>query len=117
MAKWGRRTIGVALWSGAILSSWANVALAQGTTLQNPLGSNTSFTTVLNSIISFILTDIAIPLCTIMALVGAFQLMTSAGDPEKTSKGRKTLLYAVIGFGVAICAAGLSYLIKNLLGQ
>jgi hypothetical protein len=83
-------------------------------TLADPLG-NASFTTVVNNVIGFILEDIAIPLCTIMVLVGAFQMMTSAGDPEKTSKGRKTILWAAIGLVVVICAKGVSTLLKSII--
>jgi hypothetical protein len=52
-----------------------------------------------------------------MALVGGFQLMTSAGNPEKASQGRKTLLYAAIGFGVVLIAGGLAKLLQSILNN
>lgn len=90
------------------------IAFAQS--LTDPLGGGETFTSVASSIAGFLFFDVATPLCVLMVLVGAFQMMTSAGDPEKFSKGRKTLLYAAIGFVVALCAGGLVNLIKGLLG-
>lgn len=83
--------------------------------LNDPLGGE-SFTTVANNVVFFISTTIALPLTAIMVLVGAFQITTSAGDPEKFSTGRKTILYAAIGFVIAIIATGVTSIIKSLLG-
>jgi hypothetical protein len=100
------------------------VALAQNAsnpvTLCDPLGSNCApgnetFLSVLNNVIGFLFTDIAIPLTTIMVLVGAFQFMTGGGDPEKISKARKTLIYAAVGFAIALLASGVSSIIKSVL--
>lgn len=91
----------------------ANVS-PQNITLTNPLGTS-SFLAVLTNIINFLFTYIAIPLCTIMVLVGAFQLMTSSGEPEKISRGRKTILYAAIGFGVVLLAGGVTNIIKSII--
>ena len=110
-------------WAGAAPATflaWLNVAMAQSTgggtniTLPNPLGGQT-FLQVANNVIAFIYYDIAIPLCVVMALIGAFQLMTSAGDPEKASQGRKTLIYTAIGFAVVLIAGGLATLLQNIL--
>lgn len=83
--------------------------------LVNPLGGQ-NFQQVTANIISFILNDIAIPLTVIMVLVGAFEMITSGGNAEKVSKGRKTLLYAAIGFAVVLLASGVTSLIQNILG-
>ena len=88
---------------------------ANGVTLTDPL-NGASFSTVVTNVTSFLFNYVAIPLCVIMVLVGAFQMMTSAGDPEKFGKGRKTLIYAAIGFAVAIIAGGITTLIQNILG-
>ncbi|HVM76809.1 MAG TPA: pilin [Candidatus Paceibacterota bacterium] len=116
-----------AKWAFAIpLISFAyvNVALAQcqngncnqSVTLTNPLGGQT-FSQVVSNVIGFIFWDIATPLVVIMVLVGAFQLMTSAGNPEKASQGRKTIMYAAIGFGIALIASGISSLIQSILNN
>ncbi len=99
----------------------ARTQLASAQMLTNPIncpgGSSggTCFAGILNSFMGFLFWDIISPLCVIMVLVGAFQMITSTGDPEKFSAGRKTLLYAAIGFVVALMAAGITTFIQNLL--
>ncbi len=83
--------------------------------LIDPLGGK-SFQTVTANVAQFILLDIAIPLSAIMVLVGAFEMITSAGDPEKTLKGRKTILWAAVGLVVAFAAASIVSLIKGIFG-
>jgi len=103
-----------------VFFAWLNVALAQSTgggtniKLPDPLGGQ-SFSEITANVLGFIFWDIATPLSVIMVLVGAFQLMTSAGNPEKASQGRKTIMYAAIGLAIAIMAGGLSSLLKNII--
>ena len=95
----------------------ARFALADGPTpitLPNPLSAN-SFQAVVARVSNFLLL-IAIPLTAIMALVGGFQMITAGGDPEKFSTGRKTLMYAAIGFAVVLITGGVASIIQNLLG-
>lgn len=54
-------------------------------------------------------------LTTIMILVGAFQMLTAAGNPEKIETAKKTILYAVIGFAVVILAWSADTIIKGVL--
>ena len=42
----------------------------------------------------------------IFIIVGGLQMSLSAGSPQRFARGRETLLYAVVGIGVAI--AGLA---------
>ena len=88
----------------------------QNVILTDPLGGNESFISVANNVAQFLVQDIAIPLTVIMVLVGAIQIMSSAGDPEKFSKGRKTIMYAAIGFLAALISLGATSLIKDFLG-
>ncbi len=64
--------------------------------------------------ITNLLLVIAAPIASIMVLYGGFQMMTAAGDPEKFSKGRKTLLYAAIGFLVVLLAGQVVNIIKAI---
>jgi hypothetical protein len=108
-----------AAWASAVIfATGAATALAASNstiTLNDPLGG-ASFAAVANNVVNFLSVTIAVPLTAIMVLVGAFQMTTSAGDPEKFSQGRKTLLYAAIGFAIAIIATGVTSIIKSLLG-
>ena len=85
-----------------------NKALAQPTGAGNPPGSGPElinpigcdkFGCVADRLINFLIV-IAIPLTAIMVLVGGFQMLTAAGNPEKFSSGKKTLIYAAAGFVV-----------------
>lgn len=94
----------------------ANTAFAQQpVVLTNPLGSCSDLSCPAQAVINFLFT-IAIPICGIMILIGGFQMMTAAGNPEKFSSGKKTILYAVIGFIVILLAGSVATIIKNAFG-
>ena len=69
---------------------------------------------VLNRVITAIYW-IAFPVVTLMILIGAFQILTAAGNPEKLKMGRNTILYAVIGFAVVLFASGITSIIQSIL--
>jgi len=106
---------------GIAISSWLVVGAAyayadtqsQTINLTDPLGGSESFTTVATAVASFLFWDIAMPLSVIMVLVGAFKFMTSAGDPEKVSEARKTILYAALGFAIACLCGAITNIIKS----
>lgn len=78
----------------------------------DPSGSTGGGTeTIQNSIVAIVNGIIGILgiVCVLFVLVGGITYLTSAGDPAKVEKGKKTILYALIG--LAICA--LSYVIVN----
>ena len=108
-------------WAGAFIAGFlffgaALVASAATTlSLTNPLGAGSTVNGVITSIGAFMVA-LAVPICGIMVIVGAFQMMTAAGDPTKFSNGRKTLLYAAIGFVIVLFASSVSPLIKSVLG-
>ncbi len=95
----------------------SRIALADGQTqnikLTDPLGGTETFTSVSTAVAAFLFWDIASPLAVIMVLIGAFQFMTSAGDPEKVSRARKTIMYAAIGLVVALLAGGIVSIIRT----
>lgn len=73
------------------------------------------FINTLNRIVDifvFVLVFIAV----IMIVIGAFTYMTSAGEEEKTKKGRDYLLYALIGIIVAAFARMLPNLVSFMIG-
>lgn len=90
-------------------------------TLPNPLACTSTTTPagapifcLLEKILLFLF-NIAIPITVIMVLVGGFQILTAAGDPEKFSTGRKTILYAAAGFAVVVLANSLIAIIQSIL--
>ena len=86
-----------------------------GLTLQNPLSSAT-FNSVVTTVINYMI-YVAVPLCTIFVLIGAFKMITSSGDPEKAKSGRNTILWAAIGFAVLLLAKGVSGFVQGLFKQ
>lgn len=53
--------------------------------------------------------------CVVFIVIGGFTYMTSAGDPAKLQKAKKTILYAVIGLIiVALSFVITNFVIKNL---
>ena len=81
--------------------------------LTNVLGAGSTFQTVLSNVDAFLLA-IAAPICGIMVVWGGFQMITAGGNPEKFSSGKKTLLYAAIGFAVVIFASSVVPLIQSI---
>lgn len=86
-----------------------------GDTLPNPLGTGTTITSLLERITTYLL-ELAVPVTTVLILYGAFQILTAAGDIKKVETGRKTIIYAVIGFGIVLIASGIPYIIREMLG-
>ena len=68
---------------------------------------------VVTKVINFVFV-LAAPICAIMVLWGGFQMMTSAGDPEKFSTGRKTIVYAAVGFFVVLLANSVATVIQSI---
>jgi len=73
--------------------------------LTNPITSG-SFADLLNRIIDWIL-NIALVLAPLVIVYGGFIYMTAAGDTGKVTQGKNIVLYAVIGFIVALLAKSL----------
>ncbi len=83
-------------------------------TITNPLGCD-SVLCVTQAILSALF-QISIPIVSLMVLVGAFQIMFAAGNPEKVSTGRKTIIYAVVGFLIILLASSIVPILKEALG-
>jgi hypothetical protein len=83
-------------------------------TIPNPLSCTNLNCLVLNIIDKLLL--LAMPVVTLMVLVGAFQILTAAGNSEKVSTGRKTIQYAVLGFVLLLLSKGFVYVIADVLG-
>jgi len=81
-------------------------------TIEKPIKSE-SFTELLQAIIKWI-TDIAVVIAPLIIVYGGFLHITSAGDPAKSSQGKKVILYAAIGLLVALLAKSLIGILKEI---
>lgn len=85
-----------------------------GFTLSNPLDPCKDLSCIALAIIKALFL-ISIPIVSIMVLVGGFQILTAGGDPEKFKTGRKTIIYAVVGFAIILIAGGVVSIIQSLI--
>jgi Na+-transporting NADH:ubiquinone oxidoreductase subunit NqrB len=85
------------------LLSFANIVFAQG-----------DVSLLVKEIIDYIITIVEIG-AGIIIIIGGYFMITSAGDPQKFEKGKKTLLYGAIGFILVFAAKELAEEIMNLM--
>ena len=82
--------------------------------LPNPLGV-TSIKDLIGRITG-LLVIVAIPVATLMIIVGAFQILSAGGDPKKFETGKKTIIYSIVGIAILFLADLFVTLVKELLG-
>ena len=73
------------------------------------------FLNMMNIVLNIIFIALMI-LVIIMVLMGAFNLMTAAGDTVKVKKGRDQIMYAAIGLIVALVAKAVPSIVSGLFG-
>lgn len=76
-------------------------------------GGETELFTLINQIVTWLTIAIGI-LSVVFIIISAIQIMTSGGDAEKVKRGRRTLLYSIIGLIVAILAGVIISLVFNI---
>ena len=82
--------------------------------LDNPLGATSDIPSVLDHIFTEAVKVISF-VVPVIIIVAAFQMMFSAGDPEKFATGRKTILYTIIGYAILLAAKGIMAIIRSIL--
>ena len=82
--------------------------------ITNPLKAE-GINELVGDIATFLFT-IATGLVIVFVLYGAYQIMTSGGNPDRVTAGRKTILWALIGFVFVIIAGGAASIIGDILG-
>lgn len=101
------------------------LSTATDITLPNPLCTDQNGNTIpgcqnqtipglVTSILNW-LKDIGAIIAGGMIVYGAFQILFAGGDPERFSTGRKTILYAVIGYVIIWIGSGLTSIIAKVL--
>jgi predicted small integral membrane protein len=95
-----------------------NKVLAQefgtgGVKLVNPLKSD-NIVEIISNVLNWLIIY-SIPILAIMILIGGFQILTAREDPGKVANGRKTIMYAVIGFAVILISKGVALILLNII--
>lgn len=93
-----------------------NQALAADINLPNPLGERGRDIPTLVRTITGYLVVVGGFVATFMLIYGAFQILTAGGDPEKVQKGKRTVLYTVLGYGIILLSYGMAAIIQDILG-
>ncbi len=83
-------------------------------TLFDPLKDET-FNSLIGKLLEG-LTALAIPVVTVMIIIGAYHIITSGGNPGKRSKGKDYILWASIGFAILLLADSVQAIITSFLG-
>jgi len=85
----------------------------EGVIIENPIHADT-FEELLDNIIHFIFI-LATALLPLIIIISGFMFVTAGGDPAKTDKAKKLLLYTAIGYGIILLARGLIAFLRGLL--
>jgi hypothetical protein len=83
--------------------------------IAQPCNFNT-FMDLINTVIKFILFDLALPISAIMFFYAGFELVISGGNTEKKGVAKKVFTNAVLGLVIAVAAWLIVRTILNILG-
>jgi len=103
----------VLIFGFSFFSVYAN-GTTEDSSIENPLNA-TSFDQLISSIAYWIFM-IAIPLATLMFLIGGFMFMTSGGNEQRVTQAKKTMLWSAVGLAICLIGAGFTSIIRELLG-
>jgi len=81
---------------------------------QNPLDYDT-FGELVDKLITFIF-NIAVVICPLMIIIGAFYILTAGDDPKRVETGKNIITYTLIGLAVILLARGLIAMIEQVIG-
>ena len=82
-------------------------------TIENPLGYD-SLEDFIARLSNFILA-ISLAIAPFLILIGAFYILTSAGEPKKVMTGQKIIMYTAVGLGIILFAKAIISLVRFLL--
>jgi len=85
--------------------------------VRDPLrdGASQNLDEVIEKILSWLF-PIALVVAVLMILIGAFMLVTGGASPDMVNKGKKTIIYALIGLSIVIISKGILELVRVILG-
>lgn len=105
----------LALLVGLIVPLTVAIAATEKETIENPLGKDATFTTIIERVTGYANALLA-PLSALMVLIAGLLYMTGGGNPEKIKTAHKVLLWALVGIGIVLLSSGAVAIVKNLLG-
>jgi hypothetical protein len=108
-------TIGVYAVDGTTPSGGSGTSIDLGEL--NPLGATCKDAQCILYNLLDIASTIMLIIMPFIILWGAYQIMTAGGDPKKFQTGGKTILYAVIGFIIALMAKNIVSILVDALNQ
>ena len=90
----------------------------QSITLPNPLGSGTkTLGDLVNKIVDWLILISSVAVLPFMIVWGAFQLLSAGGNEENVTKGRHTITWAVVGYGLLLISKGVQSIITEILNR
>ena len=90
-----------------------SLALAGGHP-ENIIDSPEKIVGVLGTVAAWLFT-ILMALAVLMVVYAAFLYLTAAGNPDRLTSAKKTLIYAIVAIVVALVAGGIPLLIESIL--
>lgn len=104
------QTSAILIFLGLILPYFISAQI----TIENPLKAET-FDELIGNLINFIF-YLAVALVPLMVIIGAFYILTAAGDEKRVTTGKNIITYALIGFVIILFARGIVFVIKGIIG-
>jgi|GEM_PF-2493132 len=92
----------------------AGICAPSGKEVICPFSHHLTFESIIHTLVSYIFW-IAIVICPLIIVVGAFLFLTSAGDPSRTKKGKDLIKWAVIGLAVIVFSKITSVIIQDVI--
>lgn len=103
------------LFFAIIIFSFYNFASAESFNFTNPLGTVSSFSQLLNKLLTS-LKSIVITIAIIFIVIGGIFYMTSSGDPKKAERAKAIWTASVIGLAIVLAAPAFLREIITIMG-
>jgi len=87
---------------------------ANAVNFSNPLVYDT-FGELVDAMIRFIF-NMAMFITPLMIIIGAFYLLTAAGDPKRVGTGKTIIIYTLIGLALILLARAIITMIEKVIG-
>ena len=106
---------GLSLSATTIVGASGGVCDITGTVTANDKWGLYCIINTIQTVVDWVFTFLVV-LTILFVILGAYEIITSAGSPEKITSGRNHILYAAIGLIVAFIARAVPTLVKSIMG-